>query len=110
MTEKQFNKGGIVHGEANFYVKVVDYPSWNQDPMHKGWMVLYADECVINRDRMCTRTDDIHKRFPPYNSQADPYSGVVHKRFWYCPLHDKEDRRGRLPGEAGPLGDLPSGA
>lgn len=90
----EFSKGGIVHGDANFYVKVVDYPSWNRDVrVHEGWMVLYADECIIGRDLACTRTDEIHKRFAPPDAQVDPYSEVVHKRFWFCPLHDKEDRR-----------------
>jgi hypothetical protein len=43
--------------------------------------VIYADECFINKDRVCIRKDSLHAAVPgAMRSKRD--------RFWICPLHD----------------------
>lgn len=104
MTE--FAKGGIVHGDFQLTAKFVDYPSWRRwkslpvdfDATHTGsqifqlrdggLLVIYADECIISKDKACLRNDDLHRKFPPR-----PYDEMGERRFWFCSMHDSFDRR-----------------
>lgn len=68
-----FSKGGIIPGPG-FSLRLVAECS----PDGQGsFEVLYADECVINKDGLCIRNDDMHKAVP-----------ITADRFWICPLHD----------------------
>lgn len=99
----EFSKGGIIHGEVNIFIKMVTYPSWygGTSSLGNGMFVMYADECLIGIDKVCRRKDEMHRRFAPGDYPQGQW------RFWFCPIHDKEDRRGqaeppapdqRLPG------------
>ena len=72
-----YSKGGYIRG-GGVTLRLVAECS----PDGKGSMsVIYADECFINKDRVCTRTDNLHAAVP----------GAVRSnrnRFWSCPLHD----------------------
>jgi hypothetical protein len=72
-----YSKGGIVEGSPQTVRFVAEC-----SPDGKGRIdVVFADECIIGRDRICTRTDALHAAVP----------GAVKNRAsrWFiCPLHD----------------------
>lgn len=74
-----YSKGGYIPGSGpGFSVRLVAECS----PDGKGSLsVIYADECIIGKDRRCQRRDALHAAVPgAVRSNRD--------RFWVCPLND----------------------
>jgi hypothetical protein len=67
-----FSKGGIIRGAA---MTVRFVPEVSPDGLGR-LDVIFADECIINKDHICTRGDDWHKG-----------AAITSSRFWICPAH-----------------------
>ena len=71
----EHRKGGpLPPGAAK--CRIVDYPSVER--REGEGLVLYSDECVISRDSVCLRLDDLHHAAPV----------MPGPRWWACPLQD----------------------
>ena len=78
MTEQAFSKGGHIPGATT--VRFVAECS----PDGKGRLdVVFADECIIDRDKNCTRTDPLHAAVPGAVKNRSAQA-----RWFICPMHD----------------------
>jgi len=82
-SHERFNRGGYIPGPVTTVEFVAEC-----SPDGEGRLgVVFADECIVDQDKNCTRTDRLHWAVPGAvkNRQA---------RWFICPMHDG----GRYPG------------
>lgn len=77
-----FSKGGIVHS-PDITIRLV--PEISPDG-NGSLSAIFADECIINRNQVCTRRDQYHANAPQAAVAANPNRQYCR---WYCPLHDE---------------------
>ena len=72
-----FSQGGIVRGSGE-WVTITLKPGPRREAINPSMFESYADECYLNRNRICIRNDEWHRSVP-----------IPDDRFWVCPAHDR---------------------
>lgn len=72
----EYSKGGIVEG-PEAWVSITLRPGPLREAVDPDILDSYADECYLNRDGMCVRTDEWHRGVT-----------IATDRWWVCPVHD----------------------